>query len=173
MSDPMCRTVLLAAICLITTAGCHRVRSAGNEHGQGDEHGGHVIPSHKPKTFPDAVVRLRELSREIQTRVSQGKTRALNDDKTLSIALDIANWLPEIAADSDMPEGPWNAVNDRSRTLVVDYQVLLDIAATGIAAGESSRVLSEADRTVSELEAILAKSDPRWFDGTVKRPASP
>jgi hypothetical protein len=55
----------------------------------------------------------------------------------------------------------------------VDYQVLLDIAATGTVAGESSRVLSEADRTVSELEAILAKSDPRWFDGAVKHPASP
>ncbi len=34
--------------------------------------------------------------------------------KTLAIALDIANWLPEIAADSDMPETPWNEVNAQS-----------------------------------------------------------
>ena len=37
--------------------------------------------------------------------------------KTLQIAMDIANWLPEIAADSDMPEGPWNKVNASPRRL--------------------------------------------------------
>ena len=47
------------------------------------------------------------------------------DLKSLQVALDIANWLPEIAADSDMPEAPWNKVSAGRRCLVADYQAAI------------------------------------------------
>jgi hypothetical protein len=171
-SDSTRRAIPLVAICLIITVGCHRDRSEENAQDH-HEHVGHIIPAHKPKNFPEAIVRLRELSREIQTKVSEGKSRALLDDKTLSVAFDIANWLPEIAADSDLPKEPWDAVSDCSKTLVVDYQKLLDAAAVGTSAADSNSAAGEADRTISDLEAILARADPRWFDGPPKRRASP
>src|SRR5207237_2588964 len=90
-----------------------------------------VIPAHKPKAFPEAVRRLRELNDQIGRNVVQGQPGSLPDDKTLHVALDIANWLPEIAGDSDMPEPPWNEVNARSATIVADYRAVLSGAAAG------------------------------------------
>src|SRR3954468_1840621 len=107
---------LSIAACLLASAGCRQGRSPGdspaNDHDE--EHVGHVIPAHKPKSFPDAVRALRELN----DRIGRGAV----DAKTLSVALDVANWLPEIAADSDMPEGPWDEVDACSKVLVAGFQ---------------------------------------------------
>ena len=109
---------VVATACLIGLAGCHAENPRDNANGHEEEHAGHVIPAHKPKTFPDAVHRLRELN-------DQFRSGSATDRKSLGIALDIANWLPEIAADSDLPEPQWNEVNARSARLVADYQELV------------------------------------------------
>jgi hypothetical protein len=87
--------------------------------------------------------------------------------KPLQIALDIANWLPERAADSDMPEGPWDDVNARSAAIVADYRAILSGDA-GNVQGE----LKNADAEIGKLEALLRASDPRWFAGP-KKPGEP
>ena len=87
-------------------AGCRAEHSPGEHAGHDEDHIGHVIPAHKPKTFPDAVHRLRELNDALARDAAQGQPAASPGEKTLNIALDIANWLPEIAAESDMPENP-------------------------------------------------------------------
>ena len=56
------RRTTLATLCLIVLVGCHAENSPGNANGHEDDHAGHVIPAHKPRTFPDAVRRLRELN---------------------------------------------------------------------------------------------------------------
>ena len=86
----------------------------------------------------------------------------------MQIALDIANWLPEIAADSDMPETPWNEVNARSARLVADYQDCLRATAA------SARVeVEQANAEIGNLEKLLLACDPRWFQGTGKIVAAP
>lgn len=156
----MVRHAIVVAVCLLPWAGCRPDHSPG-EGPDHDEHAGHVIPAHKPKDFPDAVRRLRELNRTIGAKLAAGEAGSLRDGRTLPIALDIANWLPEIAADSDMPEKPWDEVNARSGALVADYQKLMAGAATDAAA-----VLKDADRSVADLDRLLAGADPSWFDGT-------
>jgi hypothetical protein len=52
----------LLLVGLLARAGCHAENSSGEANGNEEEHTGHVIPAHKPKTFPDAVRRLRELN---------------------------------------------------------------------------------------------------------------
>ena len=42
--------------------GLPRGEFSGRGQGHDEEHAGHVIPAHKPRTFPDAVRRLRELN---------------------------------------------------------------------------------------------------------------
>jgi hypothetical protein len=138
----------LAAALLLMIAGCVEESSPG------DEHAGHVIPAHKPKTFPDAVHRLRELNDHLARAGAPG-------DSTLSIALDIATWLPEIAADSEMPEAPWDKVNARSVALVSDYRTILTVAA----AGDRDHRVRDAGEVISGLEKLLAAADPRWFAG--------
>jgi hypothetical protein len=152
------------AVCLIALAGCHREPSPGHDEG----HVGHVIPAHKPKTFPDAVRRLRDLNPEIGRIVAEGYHGSLTGVKSLNVAMDIANWLPEIAADSDMPEPPWNDVNARAAMIVADYRAILS---GGAFKNAQSRV-EDAARAISDLESLLEAADPRWFAGDVKAEAA-
>jgi hypothetical protein len=154
------RKTLLVAALLFACAGCRGDQSPG----ESEEHVGHVIPAHKPKDFPSAVRRLRELNGLIASKVAEGKAKSLVAEKTLPIALDIANWLPEIAADSDMPESPWNEVNDRSSALVAHYEKILAGAEIGDQSPNVSVLATEAGATIKALETLLNSADPRWFD---------
>ena len=150
-----------AVACLLALAGCRGESSPGDR----EDHIGHVIPAHKPRTFPDAVHRLRELNDQIGGAVGAGQFASLSGNKTLHMALDIANWLPEIAADCDMPETPWNVVNARSEVLAADYQAIL----TDPAAGNAANELENTGKAIADLETLLAAADPRWFVGTKKK----
>jgi hypothetical protein len=157
------RTALLAA-CLLALSGCGEGDSPGDTHGQGEEHAGHVIPAHKPKSYPNAVRGLRDLNDKISRSVVKGQP----DADTLRVALDVATWLPEIAADSDMPEAQWNAVNSRSSALVEDYQELLKDNS-----GNARGVVEDANVKIGDLEQLLLASDPRWFAGAGRGAAPP
>ncbi len=156
------------AACLLAPAGCREQGSAGAA-GHDDEHAGHVIPAHKPRTFPDAVRRLRELNDQIVRNTGDGRTGTSSQQKTLQVALDIANWLPEIAADCDMPEAPWNKVHAQSAALVADYQTIISTGASG----NVRQRVDGAGKAIAELEALLAAADPRWFAGNQKVAGAP
>jgi hypothetical protein len=153
------------ATSLVVLAGCRGDNSPGENH----DHIGHVIPAHKPKAFPQAVGRLRELNDQFVREAGAGKAKASLDDNALHIALDIANWLPEIAAESDMPVKEWNEVNARSAAIVAAYQTIL----SGTAADARSGAASNAGRAISDLETLLAGADPRWFAGPEKPGTAP
>lgn len=158
----------IGAACLLVVAGCRQQVSPGDEHDQDENHAGHVIPAHKPRTFPAAVSRLRDLNDQIgRARVKDPPGTPL-DEKTLQMALDIANWLPEIAADSDMPEKPWNEVNAQAAALVIDYETLRNGSASA-RPSDASRAVSDADATISALQKILAEANPQWFDSGKKK----
>jgi hypothetical protein len=157
---------MMAALLTLGPAGCRGNRPADDEHD--GEHAGHVAPSHKPKDFPRAVRRLRELGRAIDDGMTGGRLKALVDDRTLPIALDIATWLPEIAADSEMPEEPWDVVNAQSEALVAAYKDLLG-RANAAGPGDARPAAHDAGRSISALEGLLAESDPHWFEGVARR----
>src|ERR1700733_744685 len=52
------RTAIMGA-CLLAVAGCRGEHSPGAGHSHDEEHAGHVIPAHRPKTFLEAIRRLR------------------------------------------------------------------------------------------------------------------
>jgi hypothetical protein len=153
---------------LLRIAGCGGEHPPGEPGHGNDEHAGHVIPAHKPKTFPDAARRLRELNDGLVRDLTGQKAPSSSDQKTLQIALDIANWLPEIAADSDMPEGPWNKVNAQSAAIVADYQAMLTAKGPN-----DTRELVSSGKAISELERVLAAADPRWFGEIEKKREEP
>ena len=158
---------VVAISCLFLLAGCQGGNSPGGTREHEDEHAGHVIPAHKPKAFPAAVHRLRELNDQFLRDGVAEKSTSPNGPTSLEIALDIANWLPEIAADSDMPETPWNEVNTRSARLVADYQALF-------AGGTNARTeLEQANAEIGNLEKLVLSCDPRWFPKTTHVVAAP
>ncbi len=150
VSIKLSRSVAIFAL-LLAPAGCGGSRAWDEvDVDQPQAHSGHVIPAHKPKNFPDAVRRLKALDEEIG--------RAPADEKALAMAADIAGWLPEVAAESDMPEGPWLEVDRLSSILITEYRA--PHRTTDVGAGSTR----STGPIIAALETILAKSDPSWFD---------
>lgn len=149
---------------LFALAGCESERRSAGEPDDHAGHAGHVVPAHKPRSFPDAVRRLQALDEAIGRGGAAGRPA---DDRTLSMAEDIAGWLPEMAAESDMPEKPWGEVDRLSAALVSEYRSLRK--ETG-GRGDAARA---SGRNVAALGMILEKADPRWFDNPMGTPGPP
>jgi hypothetical protein len=163
---PACRAALVAGS-VLALAGCLGDHSPGESADGDEDHVGHVIPAHKPKAFPQAVGRLRELNDQFIRDGIPRQAGSSREPNALQIALDIAHWLPETAADSEMPEAPWDEVNALSDAIVADYKAILSGDA-----GDLRRELDSAGAEIGKLEAILRSSDPRWFAGPNKAGAA-
>jgi hypothetical protein len=146
--------------CLLPLAGCDSAPSHGEPDRHDEEHIGHVIPAHKPRSFPQAVSRCRELNNQISATVTHGNPNSSVDPQLLSVALDIANWLPEIAAESDLPASPWNEVHARAADLASAYKTVR----RGGSLPEVRTAIKQANESIIALESLLGSSDSRWFD---------
>jgi hypothetical protein len=91
--------VLSLCLLVVAVGGCQTTNREEAEH---------HTPAHKPADFPAAVDRLLALHDEI----ARNGTRAADQLDVFTESFDIARWLPELAADSDMEELPWNRVHE-------------------------------------------------------------
>lgn len=164
-----CGAIVVMSVCVLSACGCmskSESASASADHDDDHEYAGHHAPAHKPKDLPEALKRLRELNRQIEVAVNQGKRASLSEDRTLPIALDIATWLPEIAGDSDLPVGLWNKVNSQSEIIVVNYRKVLESAPDAQKESVISAVRAN-EQPIAELEKVIAEADPSWFHRTL------
>jgi hypothetical protein len=156
--------VSTAAVCLCVFAvGCQSKNSARDAKADDDDHTAHVIPAHKPKDFPTAVRRLRELNSEISGKIAKRSAQSLSGDESLNFSLDIANWLPEIAADSDMPEKPWNDANSCAGLIAADYRDLQSALRSSSSPEKAQQAVKRAAESILALESLLVAADPTWF----------
>lgn len=148
---------MIATVVLIVPAqGCRQ--EPGAEDGKG-EHSGHIVPAHKPRNLPDAARRLWEINIEL-TQSSPSRDKPASDrDALLTVAIDIASWLPEIAADCDLPETQWNTVNERSRVIAEAYEFLKANPGSDV-----HKLLEPAIHAVIDLEGMIATTDRAVFD---------
>lgn len=88
------------------------VKDQSEHHEHDHEHHDHEHhdPEHKPKSFPEAVERLRTLRSELAER-------SLPKSEEWEIAVDIVDWLPELAAESELNEREWNRVESNASEL--------------------------------------------------------
>jgi len=163
-----CRAVVMTSVCLLPASGCKSEPATATADDHDDDHAGHHAPAHKPKDLPEAVKRLRELNDKVELMVVRGKRQSLVEDRTLPIALDIATWLPEIAADSDLPERLWNTVNRQSEIIVANYRKVVD-SAEATSSGPTTSAVAGNDQPITELEKVLSEADPRWFSRGLAR----
>lgn len=112
---------VLIQLCLVSSAmvGCH---------GRTVEEADHHTPEHMPVDFPAAVERILELHVEI----TEGRFRSQQGLDAFAEAYDIARWLPDLAADSDLEEAAWNRVHSTANQLEV-------ILADALAQNENQR----------------------------------
>lgn len=141
---------------LLGPTGCRDEHEHEHEHG----HAEHVDPPHWPSDFPDAVARLTAGHAETREALLAGRVDETLDG-LLHVQRDLAKWLPEVAADSDMPEGPWNRVNAlAARLLAAHESAIADFDAGRPLGGDQ---LAEVEPMLEDLERLSAEADPAWF----------
>jgi hypothetical protein len=133
----------------------------GHNHDHDHDHAEHVDPAHRPADFPEAVARLLAGHEAAAAALAAGRNDAAHDEH-LPILSDLARWLPEIAADSDLPEAAWNRVAQAASTLQSVYEsVHTTLDADGPVPPER---LAQARAPLLELQGVLKGADPAWFE---------
>lgn len=97
---------------LLALTGCQ----AGTE-----EEAEHHRPEHKPHDFLAAIERLQQLEMEL----ADAQSRAAGQLDVWQETYDLSRWLPELAAESDLPESAWNELDDAARQLEQGLVILM------------------------------------------------
>lgn len=88
------------------------------ERGTYEEHAHHVA-EHRPASFPDAVERLRRRHKHLRGHLGDPPDEHVRSEFTE--LLDIVDWLPELAANSDLGKAEWDGVNAAAKQLRTLY----------------------------------------------------
>jgi hypothetical protein len=112
----------------------------------------HHVPEHKPHSLHAAIDQI-ELRYDA---LAEGEVPRAGRTARLKELVDIVRWLPELAGDTDLPEGPWNVVEQVSQQLAG----LLQKAAAGDQAGELTALAplhSTMDAALDKLRTAAAE----------------
>jgi len=151
---------LVACCCLaVSLTGCFRAPTSvvDADSPSGDPHShdhdefhqyDHDVPEHKPHTFAEGIASMRKHHEQLIAAENEGGEQAR---QALGILIDLARWLPELDADSDMREEPWNRVNAASGTLRAAY-----LAAQADESSSHLKGLSDLVGTLEELAPLGA-----------------
>jgi hypothetical protein len=134
------------ACCLSLPTGCSRATGVGEE----DEHLEHFIPPHKPQTF-------RELVDELSKRVTHLSGATDPSSAELQELRDIIDWIPELAADSDLLKADWELAERTGKEL---QQCYLECFGTGAAAAQvRSAAPQKFSAHLNVLQQLILKSE--------------
>jgi len=146
MAFPVYRTaripwcLIMLSLCLMLSS-CQTYAEA--------EHLEHVTPEHKPASYTDAIIQIRQRFREVLDGKLEGSLRS----QRLSELGDILRWLPEIAAESDLKKSQWEQVEQISRRLTALQSSLSSTAKL------SAEQLGEIEEQLQTLDSLNAFSD--------------
>lgn len=139
--------VIQSAMMLAGAVGCGHGSYAEPEH---------HTPEHKPASYPAAVHQLLALHREIMNDEPPRSERQID---VFAEMFDLIRWLPELAADSDLPKEPWGNVERTSRHWEADLQAVR--AAEPEGRHKLYRELETAiDKHLGELVAVSKQFPP-------------
>jgi len=143
---------LVMGVVLWICGGCH------SDPGR-DEHLDHHVPKHRPRNFARAVRQIEKRLPAVAKGPVQGKESAW--EQSVDELREIIEWLPELAADSDMRKAEWDRVQALTRRLLADYtKQVASLRGNDASAGEAW--VSDSRLAIAELESLLiATVDPR------------
>ena len=80
----------------------------------------HHIPEHLPADFDQALTRIEQLAVHLTDGVAL-EQKPVEVDVSTELR-DVVRWLPELAAQSDLNEDDWNAVDAATRELIEGFE---------------------------------------------------
>lgn len=156
MNVRILRTISMCGLCLLYS-GCFFTGSSSEEETEAyvaEEHLHHEIPDHMPEDFPDAVQKIRERDEHLREDVSAGEWEHVEHE--LPELIDILEWLPKLAADSDLNKQEWEQVQKGADKLGRLYQPLTaGSQPEGWGTDQDSRKL--LDSILSEFDQLIEK----------------
>jgi hypothetical protein len=134
---------MAAALALCLAAGCHSGASSATEEED------HQAPPHKPAGFVQALPAIRDRLAEFQSSDAPFDREARRQQaRELK---DIIQWLPEMAAETDLRKADWDNVNAASKRMAVRWDE--------IAPRLVDRPSESGDAGISALERELEPLD--------------
>ena len=106
-------TLCLGSLLSAFQAGCTQTGESATE----EDHLEHHIPEHKPKTYTETV---KELNSRMRTLLNQSPA-AVNQEEKQQLE-EIIDWIPELAADSELKHKDWNEVQQLSTEIKSVFQ---------------------------------------------------
>ncbi len=138
------RLEIVAVGIMVIVCGCQRDTPDQAEH---------HTPAHKPLDYPAAVVRLLELHVEIFNE----RQRDADQMDVFAETYDVVRWLPELAADSDLEEEPWNRAVRASRhwEAILSAVMKLDHTERASAYRSHDRQLDDVQRELIDIQSLF------------------
>ena len=147
----LCRMILFGSFLLISGCGV-LVTGSPEEDDHEDHHLEHHVPAHRPSDFTNAVDQIEE---RFKVMSQSANSESASSTELAAEFSDILNWLPEIAADSDMRRKDWEEVDALSSQLIQEFE---DWRGLGLP-GESPKVKSLRD-SIDQLKGLRGKEHP-------------
>ncbi len=110
---PVITVLCLSSLLGTFQAGCTQTGESAVE----EDHLEHHIPDHKPKTYTETV---RELDSRMRTLLNQSPA-SVNQEEKQQLE-EIIDWIPELAADSELKHKDWNEVQQLSTEIKSVFQ---------------------------------------------------
>ncbi|WP_147868603.1 hypothetical protein [Stieleria maiorica] len=107
----MCRTLVLLVAITTTLAGCTSDDAPKASHFEHD----HEVAAHWPDGLADAVAK-------IQHRLDGADSDPAEIQRQRDQLADIVNWIPEIAADTDLSEQAWIPIDSAAASLAANLR---------------------------------------------------
>lgn len=138
------RLTLFAALCMLCSQiGCGDVE--GDAHAD-EHHLEHFVPDYKPASFAESVEQIEHRCEHLAAHAGHGHHDEADEFQEL---VEIVDWIPELAADSDLNEADWNKA-------VLAGQVMAQQLATCMMADGSLDVSGLPQATAAELKTLQA-----------------
>ena len=138
----------------------HDERAEHDEHEHEHEHDHHHVAAHRPQSYADLVHQLQIRPGVIRGEADHDMEHARHE---LAELHDIINWLPAIAADTDLGKRDWDTASMTSRELlaIVPRSAVEFVSAFrpgSPAAAEYERCVARLSELVPRAERDLARS---------------
>ncbi len=152
--------LLLVLLATLSSSGCGGTStSAATEAGQDEhEHHHHHEEEHRPRDFPDAVGKAGLRHRGVLWELEHEHGDRQEFAHEFGEFLDVIDWLPEFAADSDMRKAEWDRVHAATARLRGAHAVVERKLAEGTTPTAGDVDVEAANAAFEELESVRAET---------------
>lgn len=152
--------VLLSFVALLMV-GCGNDTSTANADDEDEHRLEHHIPEHKPGSYEEGVEQLQVRFEKLQQSDNAGET-------ALSELEDIIEWIPELAADSELRRKQWEAIQGHTQELTRLFDTMTTDGGKAIDTKDGGDAFLEQ---VKELRQFVEPS--RWKKTSAPKPIIP